>query len=50
MRNLLEKIKQETIIVYNQSLLGDTNENNSAKLTLIELIETDKKFRKCKQQ
>ena len=44
MRNLLEKIKQETIIVYNQSLLGDTNENNSAKLTLIELIETRQKI------
>ncbi|OFL47637.1 sensor histidine kinase KdpD [Streptococcus sp. HMSC076C08] len=44
MRDLLEKIKQETIIVYNQSILGDTNENDSAKLTLIELIETRQKI------
>ena len=42
--NLLEKIKQETNIVYNQSLLGDINEQSSAKLTLIELIETRQKI------
>ena len=42
--NLLEKIKQETNIVYNQSLLGEINEQSSAKLTLIELIETRQKI------
>ena len=42
--NLLEKIKQETNIVYNQSLLVDINEQASAKLTLIELIETRQKI------
>ena len=42
--NLLEKIKQETNIVYNQSLLGDINEQSSVKLTLIELIETRQKI------
>ena len=42
--NLLEKIKQETNIVYNQSLLVDINEQPSAKLTLIELIETRQKI------
>ena len=33
-----------TNIVYNQSLLGDINEQSSAKLTLIELIETRQKI------
>ena len=42
--NLLEKIKQETNIVYNQSLLVDINEQAPAKLTLIELIETRQKI------
>ena len=42
--NLLEKIKQETNIVYNQSLLVDLNEQSPAKLTLIELIETRQKI------
>lgn len=42
--DLLEKIKQETNIVYNQSLLVDTNEQDSAELTLIELIETRQKI------
>ena len=41
---IIEKIKQETNIVYNQSLLGDINEQSSAKLTLIELIETRQKI------
>ena len=42
--NLLEKIKQETNIVYNQSLLVDINEQAPAKLTLIELNETRQKI------
>ena len=42
--NLLEKIKQETNIVYNQSLLVDINQQSPAKLTLIELIETRQKI------
>lgn len=41
---LLEKIKQETSIVYNQSLLIDSSDTDSAKLTLIELIETKQKI------
>lgn len=42
--NLLEKIKRETNIVYNQSILVDTNEPDLSKLTLIELIETRQKI------
>ena len=48
--NLLEKIKQETNIVYNQSLLVDLNEQSPAKLTLIELIETRQKIQEMQSK
>lgn len=46
--SLLEKIKQEMNIVYNQSLLIDVNNNEPCELILLEFIETKQKIQEMK--
>lgn len=43
-RSLLEKIKLEMDIVYNQSLLIDNDNQPSSELTIVELITTEQKI------